>query len=212
MVEMTFDQKRQHEAEVEKFLKEQENRAREERRLQDNEKAKDRMKNLRHERSMEEAESEGLISGKKNCMIHDDLPATFAFQHADVLKGLPQKINLCVGCASKLKLNTYGSPRGECINEDFHTANPRAARKGVAELEHNKLFGEVPALPLCKTCSSRFAIQMRPLTEEAEGLGSMVPMLNREAMLRALIKAANSLDEKGLYEEAGEIDEIISEL
>lgn len=208
---MPFEQQRDHSAEVEEFLaKQRENEAREQRRLQDNEKAKDRMKNLRHERSMEGAEAEGILSGDKVCMIHNDLPAAFALQHADVLKGLPQRINLCIGCARKLKVNTFASPRGECVVEDFHSQRPRMPRKAFAELEHNGLFGEVGPIPLCKNCSGKFAIQLRPLTEEAAELEALVPMLNREATLKALMKIANSLDEKGLYEEANEVDAIIS--
>jgi len=213
MSEMSFEQKRDHEKEVAEFLKQQENEAREQRRQQDNEKAKDRMKNLRHERSMEQAEEEGLLSRKSMCMIHDDLPASFALQHANILKGLPQRISLCPMCASKLRVNKLSTPRGECINEEFHIQNPRFAKKGVAELEHNNLFGEVPALPLCKVCSSSFALQMRPLNEEADKFEFMVPMLsNKEAVLKSLLRAANSLDQKGLYQEANELDDIIEQI
>jgi hypothetical protein len=125
-------------------------------------------------------------------------------------------MQLCPWCASKLDVQPLaeGDQVSSCVNQQYHAENPEKDPKSVAALHHDKLFGETGPLPLCETCSSPFAIKMNPLSEDALKFEWMIPMLQKEkkAMLETLIRVANSLDAKGLYEEAGVVDSIIHEV
>lgn len=215
---MTQEQVREHERQIKEFLDKQKHEKSEQQKKEDNEKARLRMVRLRGERGIEEAEETGALAKPgKMCEEkgHEDIPAKFVLQTVGQLEGLPPRVYLCPWSASKIDVVPFPPSQGEgqmCINVTFHEKHPKIEAIATALLQHHGLFGnEIGPLPLCKYCSSPFALQVRPMNEEAEvKFDWMVPMTQRAKaqLIVRLLKVANHLDKRGFYKEADTLDSV----
>lgn len=225
MVQEYYERQKSEQEQQDEYERMRQQEESEAKRLRENEQAKERMRRLRHqqkyEKLLERAKETGQIVEGEKCVIHPDEDALFDLQHVGQFKGLPNKISLCPVCAKKFNLEPIekGDIK-ECVNTDYHMQNPKEENKATKQLKHGGVFGDVGPLPLCETCSSPFLLKMTPTSEESMKYKDIIPMFGaymdkdqgKQAMLKVLVKVANQLDSKGLYEEAGIIDEIIYEV